>query len=371
MNIKERIAAVYRGETPDQVPFMLDLSHWFYHKHKIPWDLSKAYEIPEYELIDYHKKLDVGFYMPNLGSFFKISYPDDVHTDTHKSSDGQSITWTIETPLGTIQRERLWEETTYSWGIAEWGVKTEEQLKILAYAYSKRTFEFYADKYKMWVDYIGDNGVCYIGSGYSAMGQLLGYWMGIEGTTFASFDWPETVKEVVDTINANNLELIKVIADSPVEYVCMGDNFSSDVQPPYFFNQWSGDYYTKAIAILHSRGKKVAVHVDGMLKGAIKMIAETGADCIDATTPKPMGDLTPDECRSEAGNDLILSGGVSPDLWLPNVDIKIFKNAVLEWLDLKKRSSRLIANAGDQVPPGAVEDRIKIMRDLVAEYGQY
>jgi hypothetical protein len=30
-----------------------------------------------------------------------------------------------------------------------------------------------------------------------------------------------------------------------------------------------------------------------------------------------------------------------------------------------------MANAGDQVPPGAVEERIEIMRDLVDEYGNY
>ncbi len=45
--------------------------------------------------------------------------------------------------------------------------------------------------------------------------------------------------------------------------------------------------------------------------------------------------------------------------------------AVLAWLDLKKRGPRLIANAGDQVPPDAVEDRIEIMRDLVDKYGKY
>ena len=42
MTPRERILAVYRGETPDVVPFMLDLSHWFYHKHQMPVDLLLA-----------------------------------------------------------------------------------------------------------------------------------------------------------------------------------------------------------------------------------------------------------------------------------------------------------------------------------------
>ena len=70
MNQRQRILSVYRGETPDAVPCMLDLSHWFYHKNRLPWDLSKAYDEPERELIDYHKRGGVGFYIPNLARFW-------------------------------------------------------------------------------------------------------------------------------------------------------------------------------------------------------------------------------------------------------------------------------------------------------------
>ena len=56
MTPRERILAVYQGKTPDVVPYMLDLSHWFYHKNRLPWDLSKAYEEPERDLIDYHNR---------------------------------------------------------------------------------------------------------------------------------------------------------------------------------------------------------------------------------------------------------------------------------------------------------------------------
>jgi len=372
MTHKERIEAVYRGETPDQVPFMLDLSHWFYHKNRMPWDLSKSYDEPEYDLIDYHKKKDVGFYLPNLGSFFEVSYPDDVNAITQKSQNGKAITWTLETPSGSISRARVWKDVTYAWGVEHWGIKTKDQLKVLAYALENRTFKFLPEKYQAWVDYIGDLGVCYVGCcNYSGMGQLLNFWMGIEGAMYATMDWPDTVKEVVDKINQSALKLIDVLADSPVEIVVMGDNFSSDLQPPHFYNQWSKSFYDEAIRRLHTAGKFVSVHIDGQLAGAIEMIRDSGADCGDAITPKPMGDLTGQQCRDAAGEEFILSGGVSPDLWLPEVDEDIFKKAVLDWLELKNQSPRLIANVGDQVPPGAVEDRIEIMRDLVDKYGRY
>ncbi len=332
MTQKERIMAVYRGEVPDCVPYMLDLSHWFYHKNRKPWDLSRAYDKPEYDLIDYHKKVGAGFYVPNLGMFYRVSYPENIEVLSQKSEDGRSITWTYNTPKGTVSRTRVWEDATYAWGIRNWAVNSEHQLEVLACALENRGFEFLPEKYKEWVDYIGDIGVCYVVFGYSAMGQLLNYWMGIEGVMYATMDWPDKLHDVVNRINANNLELVKVLADSPVEIVIMGDNFSSDVQPRSFYNRWSKDFYDKSIETLHKSGKYVAVHIDGKLGGAIEMIRDSGADCADAVTPVPMGDLTPKQCRERAGNDFILSGGVSPDLWLPDVPIDVFKKSAVEWI---------------------------------------
>ena len=373
MSMRERIISVYNGEVPDVVPYMLDLSHWFYHKHKIPWDLSMDYDKPDKELIGYHKKMGVGFYMPNLASFYSVKYRDDVSVDVKKEeiNDEKAITWVYSTPYGSIRRSRIWHESTYSWHIRDWGVKTEKDLRILGYIMSSRVFIPNWDNYRAWVDCVGDDGVVYMPFEYSAMGYLLSYWMGPEATTYAIYDWNDTVQEVVDQINRNSMDFVRMLSESPAEIIVMGDNFSSDLQPPKFFNKWSRSFYEQAINCIHGAGKYAAVHIDGKLKGSLGMIRDVGADCADAVTPAPMGDLTPDQCRQEAGVDFILSGGLSPDLWLPSVDIKYFEEAVINWLELKKYGSRFIANAGDQVPPDAEEERIIIMRDLVESYGRY
>ena len=371
MTPKQRIETVYRGEIPDRVPYMLDLSHWFYHRNRMPWDLSRSYEAPERELIDYHRTMGVGFYLPNLAAFYTVSYAEDVAATALKSDDGRSITWRIETPMGTIERTRVWEEATYAWAVKRWGIRTEQDLRVLSYALAGRVFGPQWDRYSAWSDAVGDTGVVYVSLGYSGMGQLLHYWLGIQGVMYAVVDWPDTMRHVADQINANQLKLVDLVAASPAQFVIMGDNFSSDVQPPHFFDRWSRSYYEEAIRRLKAAGKFVAVHIDGRLRGSLRMIRDAGADCADAVAPRPMGDLTPQQCREEAGPGFILSGGVAPNLWLPHTDLDDFKRAVLAWLELRKQSSRLIANAGDQVPPHATEDRIEIMRDLVDTHGIY
>ncbi len=369
--LRERILSVYRGEQPDVVPFMLDLSHWFYHRHRLPWDVSSVYETPEKELLDYHKRHEIGFYIANNAAFYAAAHTDTVEAPVSKSPDGREISWTYKTPLGEITRQRRWEEVSYSWGISRWGVTSEKDLKVLGFALAHRFFTPCWQRYGDWVKYVGDSGVVYLGAGYSAIGQLLHYWMGVEQTIFAAFDWNLALHEVVDQINQSCLECIDLLAASPAEVVIMGDNFSSDIQPPAFFAEWSRPYYAEAIRRLHEAGKFVAVHVDGRLRGSLQMIRDCGADCADAVTPKPSGDLSPEECRIEAGPGFILSGGISPSLWLPETPREAFVQAVRAWIDLKKYGPRLIAAAGDQVPPGAEEDRIWLMRDLVAEYGRY
>ena len=373
MTMRERILAVYRGETPDVVPYMLDLSHWFYHKNRIPWDLSVAYDKPESELIAYHKQAGAGFYMPNLGAVYSVTYGDDVESEVRKEHhDGvPEIVWRLTTPLGSIERRRMWEESSYSWAITRWGVQTEQDLRVLGYALGSRTYAPLWDRYHAWVDEVGDMGVVYLSAGYSAMGHILNYWLGVSGTAYAAADWPTTLREVVDQINDNTLKLIDLHASSPAEIVIMGDNFSSDIQSPRFFAKWSRAYYAEATQRLHAAGKCVAVHIDGKLRGAIGMIRDAGADCGDAITPAPMGDLSPLECREEGGPGFILSGGVPPTLWLPEVPREAFEKSVLEWLELKRYGPRFIANAGDQVPPHAAEDRIEIMRELVEKHGRY
>ncbi len=355
---------------PDVVPFALDLSHWFYEKNRMPWDLSAAYMKPETELIEYHKRHDVGFYMANGACFFEVRNPLDVRTSVTKNADWSEITWEIETPLGVIRRKRRWEAGNYAWGISQWGVRTRDDLHVLAHALAGREYVPRWKLYKPWVDCIGGTGVVYGMTGYSAMGQLMHYWMGAEATLYAVADWPEEMRDAIEAINANCLKCVDMLAESPAEVVIMGDNFSSDIQPPHFFAEWSQAYYAEAIRRFHAAGKFVAIHIDGRLRGALRMFREIGADCADAVTPAPMGDLMPEECREEAG-EMILSGGIPPDLWYSRVDIEDFKRAVMRWLELRKWSTRLIAAAGDQVPPGAEEDRIFIMRDMVETRGRF
>lgn len=374
MSERERMLAVYRGETPDRVPFFLDLSHWFYHRHGLLFDLSVVGNLEvERLLFQYHREMGVGYYVANLSSFYEVIFPPDVLATTAKkvTPAGPELVWRIETPIGSIERRRRWEETSYSWCVTQWGIRSADDLRVLAYAYRQRRFEPAWERYAPWVEELGDLGVVYMPTGYSAMGHLLSLWMGIENTIFATIDMPGVLHEVVDAINDNQLACVDMVCQSPADVIFMGDNFSGDVQPPYFFKEWSEPYYKEAIRRISEAGKFSAVHIDGNLRGILKAFAGIGASCADAVTPAPMFDLTPEQCRQEAGPHMVLSGGVPPNVWIKEASDEAFRQAVLRWLEIRKLSPRLVAAAGDQVPPGTPEYRIEMMRELVETHGRF
>lgn len=373
MTERERLLAVYRGETPDRVPFALDLSHWFAHRHRAPFDLSQSVTTPECDLLECHRRFGAGFYLPNRSAFFEVVEAPDVTSKVWKEPHGRSeeIVWRFETPLGAVERRRLWREESWSWNISRWGVESIEDLAVLAYALGRRE---YRPRFERWLEYnqaVGETGLVYFNIGYSAIGYLMSLWMGPENVVYAAADAPVEFGRAVDAINESALRLVDLACSSPAEVVFMSDNFSSDLQPPHFFRRWSAPYYREVFRRLDAAGKFSSVHVDGRMRGLLRELGRAGADCIDAATPFPGGDMSPKECRAEAGGDLILSGGVPPTVWIESASDADFDSSVLDWLALRAQSPRLIAAAGDQVPPDALEHRIERMGALIEEHGRY
>lgn len=237
MTIRDRILSIFPGEKPDCVSFILDLSHWYYHHYNLPWDLTMSYDKPDTDLIQLHRNFGAGFYVPILGIGWTVKYPSDIEYLVYKEDfiGASSIVWEYKTHYGNIKRRRIWEQKLYFWPIYQWGIETENDLKVLQYAVSSRSFYPCFDSYNKWNDAVGDIDVVYMPFGYSAMGMLLNACMGVEKTIYASFDMEDSLKKFIESVNENNLKLIDLLCELPAEIIMMGDNFPSDIQPPSFF----------------------------------------------------------------------------------------------------------------------------------------
>jgi hypothetical protein len=367
MTERERLIKVLNRETPDRVPWFADMGHWFRAESGQQWNLFTVSNCTE-EIADLHREVKAGWYV-EVGSLHEEYYEDGVVRE--KELAGDRAIERFLTSVGEIFMERKWSPVSFSWDITKLMVENKHDLEILLYAVERRKF---SPRYENWNEMErigGDVGLGFPSLGYTGLGSLMSYYMGVQNTIYALYENPEIMGKYISSYNAGHLELVDLYCKSPAPHIIFTDNLSSDVQSPDIFRKYSFSHYKAIAEHLHEAGKTVSTHIDGMLDGILGITAEAGIDVADACTPKPTGDLTPIEMRKQAGNNMILMGGISPVMWLPSTSEKEFITHVREWLNLRKINSLLVQSAGDQVPPGTELKRIKQVYELVEEYGQY
>jgi hypothetical protein len=368
MKPNERVRAVYQGRKPDQVPLLLDLSHWYKKNRNVPFNLAGFTRV-EQGLVDLHKQVGAVSYV-EMGGFYSLQ-SEDPEVRVESGTENGVFTTRIVTPLGSLHEERVFNPDSYSYGIRRHLLHSPADFPIVEYLMARLRCQPRWERYRAWQESLGDLAYPYAQLPYSGSGYLMSRYMGVEATVFAVNDKPARVQQLVQAVNACNLRILDALLEGPFETLIISDNYDSTVQTRAYFDAYARDYYTEVARRLHAKGKFLAVHVDGESRGVLRWLAECGVDCADALTPNPMFALTPRQMRTEAGADLILSGGIPATVFGAGGSDTAFVECVKRWLDTRLDCPRLMMAAGDQVPTDAPFDRIMMLAELVREYGQY
>ncbi|NLF09662.1 MAG: hypothetical protein GX594_17025 [Pirellulaceae bacterium] len=361
MTPRERLLAVYRGETPDRVPALADLSYWraAHGGGKfIPGRIDGANQDKIPRLLELHRHTGAAIHV-NLGCFFDDVFDDSVRV--RSGIDGELYRHRFETPVGTVEEIRQWSETSFSWPIIHHMVQNVEDLKVIRYVFEHVSYRPRWDIFEESVRLVGDIGLVLAQVPYTGMGFLISRYAGVERTVLFAADYPEEVESTVNTINAAHEKVTRLMAEGPSQVLIHSDNLSSDVQSPRWLERFCGDYFRRMTAIAHEHGKPMVTHIDGRLRGLLRTTAAMGFDGADAVTPAPWGDLTPQECRDEAGPKYVLSGGLPPSSFSPDVPLKVLDKQIETWLELRHQSPALMIAPGDQLPPDGDLERVTRM----------
>jgi hypothetical protein len=366
MLANERVRSVFQGRKPDRVPLILDLSHWYRKNCDVPFDL-RGFTGVEPGLVDLHKRVGAVCYV-EMGAFYSLASDDPSVRIESRTEDGVYST-EVHTPAGSLREERVFNPGSYSYGIRKHLLESTDDFPVVECLMEHLTCTPKWERLEAWRQALGEWAYPYVQLPYSGSGYLISRNFGVEKTVFAALDEPEAVRRLVDAVNACNLRILDTILDGPFETLFLSDNYDSNVQTRAFFDEYVRDYYGEVARRTHAAGKTLAVHVDGESRGALAWLAECGVDCADALTPAPMFAHTPQQMRAEAGEEMILSGGIPATIFGSGTDEQ-FERSVRDWLQTRETSWRLLLAAGDQVPTEAPYDRIERLCELVERYGQ-
>jgi uroporphyrinogen-III decarboxylase len=365
MTPRERLLSILRGDQPDQVPWFGDLDYLataLVAQQIKPQDFvrSSAY-------LEWHRELRVGYY---LQGYFPFRMIYDLEERLWK--EGNRRYRELVTPLGNLRE--CWEYLPASFAEApvEHLVKSEEDLPALRYVYEHTAVEPDYDFAYRRKEQIGDQGVllCYLPK--SPFMHLVALEAGIESVTFIEQSVPEQFEEALAVMKVLFDKAARIAVDCPAEVLMIPENLSSEMVGPRFFDRYMRGYQEQWVGEIRKAGKASFIHMDGTLRGLLGKEASTGVSVIEAMTPSPVGDLPVEEWAPVADNPrTILWGGIPGSFFTPHVQDDEFERHVRNVLTIMRSSPRYVLGVADQVPPDAMEYRVKWVADLVDQYGRY
>lgn len=363
MSPRERIEAIFKGETPDAMPWFADLTYW-YNSHKLMKDLPEAWQKG---ISTIHRQFNVGEYVPGTNAFNQI-YDEKVQEIVEEKSDKQIITW--NTPIGSLKAVREYNPISYSWSRVEYPVKTVSDLKVLRYIAEHTVYVPAYDRVLKLDRNLGEYGLPIVALPGTPVAQLILNWAGVITTSYLFTDAPREMELIIEAIAEHQKRAYEITAEAPCDYVIFCDNLTSNIYGR-FFKTLMADYYKKQIAYLHKHGKKVVTHVDGTLRGILEQLEGTGIDCAEALTPLPVGDVSIKELRELAGERIILWGGIPGAMFGPSFGRDEIKRQVLEIIRYHRENKKFVVGVADQVPPDADINLVGFISELIEKYGRY
>jgi uroporphyrinogen-III decarboxylase len=278
----------------------------------------------------------------------------------------------IGTPAGSVRE--CWEyiPTSFSEGPVEHFMKSEEDIPAMKFIYENTRFEPDYDFARVRLSQVGDQGIvlCYLPK--SPFMHLLALEAGVMAVTMAAFNCPDEFRELLATMKTAFDQAARIAVDSPAEVLMIPENLSSEMVGPDFFHQYMEDYQVEWTRKIREAGKHSFIHIDGTLGGLLQQEASVGFTVLEALTPYPVGDLKIEELAPVAGESKsILWGGIPGVYFTGSVSDEEFDRHVRHVLSVMARKPRYVLGVADQVPPDALESRVRRVAELTDEYGRY
>ncbi|MGB9759975.1 MAG: uroporphyrinogen decarboxylase family protein, partial [Thermoproteota archaeon] len=306
-------------------------------------------------------------YLPIHKTIFKNV---SVRVFEEEEKDGIVRTTVYYTPLGELRKVDKYSFISFSTATLKYPVNNEEDLKVLKFMYQNVEYtkkveafkrqEFLINLWKGW-------GVVSSLPPRTPFSRLVVEWAGAYNTLILEWRSKESLREVLEVMYSSDDPIYEFITESPAKFVYFGENLSSDVISPKYFEEYYKKYYTKRASMLHKAKKFIYLHIDGKLRGLLPLLASTGIDCAQSLTPYPAGDLKVSEFRKVAGDNIILWGGLPGIFFSSAYKPDLLMNLLKEILALCEKDRKFVIGVADQVPPDGDIQRVKLVSNIVNE----
>ena len=176
---------------------------------------------------------------------------------------------------------------------------------------------------------------------------------------------PETVHRLCELSLETSLRYAKAIIDLGCTPSLTDPMSSSSVISPAQFREFSAPYLKRLIGYIHSRGKKVTLHICGKTSKIWQAMVEAGAECISIDND---ADLL--EAKEAVGSHVRLMGNVKPAEVMLQGTPELVRAAVIGCVQKAYDNPKgYIVASGCSLPTETPFENIDAMLDTVREIG--
>jgi hypothetical protein len=349
MNFKETLLAQFNGQAPNRPMFMPDLSLWFAW-HSKRGTLPEAYR--ESSLADIASALNCPAWM--------------VHTPWQLEYDGIDVTSEKSETQHVIKyhtKSRVLSETwslgpDSDWWQTEYPVKDEDDLDAAEEIVKAMQYRLKSSK----PPEAGSNpGIIEViqfpKTPYSDMLHTLLGWS--EGLMLMMTE-EDRLTELLGVMEEKRDALIQNLAAGFSRSIFLApDNLDGQFISPAVFKNHLESSYQKTCEKLHRGGHYLWVHIGGISKHLLPLLAGTGIDALAGISGPPQSDASLSEARKATGPDITLWGGIPQDYVMPMVDLSLLIESIEQAKAFAAIDPRTLIGVADQVPVEAEFSRLK------------
>lgn len=384
MTSRERLLTTLKHKVPDRVPWSALVNNYFLESQgnkyskmnsvsflkEMRADLfdwvgleakSKNVVVKTYIDGEYYKTDDDGNWLTEFYDYL-------VDIDYYRNSRGRIVERKFLTPLGELTAEFTYTPVSHTVFISDFPIKSLQDYKIFAYMIESLEYQDLGKSFQEKENEIGEEGVTVAFLHSTPAYELIQCFMGLERFHYFFYDYKKETLRLMDTMFNKFCECYKLYSKTTVPVILVPEDASTTIYSPDFFDRYLKPVLKEYCRIIKESGKVAVIHACGHLKGLIKSLRETGADCIESVSPPPTGNIAIQEFRKALPNFCVM-GGIPANAFL--LELEQFREYVKRLVIENKEGANFILSSGDSVPSDAKIENIKVIPDLIEKYGKY
>jgi uroporphyrinogen-III decarboxylase len=373
MTSRERLLAVLRKQKPDRVPWSPLIDGYYASGRKtnaIEAALATGADVMVRKVPVFSRSVFVPHELPGNTDVEVSPLPLPPGISRDSWIDGDIVGRTYRTPVGSLtERWRMLDSSPYIPFPIEHLVKGRDDIAAYRYLVEHEEFEPAFEAFEKVDARIGDRGIATATMPHTPIQHLLIIHMGISEFYYTLNDHGEEMTELMDLMHQRNLEVCRILMDSPAEVCIQYENTGTSYVSPRMYEQFEMPPIDVYADMLHSASKIYLVHMCGQLEGLAGLIGRGRQDGSADIAPPPTGNWTLADAR-RAWPDKIIVGGldsVGMATWSPDEAAQHAR----EVLRSVAPGDGIILGSGDAVALGTPPENLQAVTEVVEEIGAY